>query len=143
MTIKKHHLPVVLFDGVCNLCHQSVKICLKYENPDLEEKLSFASLDSNFSKQMIAKNILSKDIGGSVVFINAEGTVFTKSRAVFQIAKFLRQPYSKLSYLQVFPEGLTDFFYAIVARYRYSLFGEIKANTPLTPEKHLSERFLD
>ena len=46
---KVNNKPVILFDGVCNLCSGSVQFILKR---DKEKKFMFASLQSNYGQAL-------------------------------------------------------------------------------------------
>ena len=55
---KVNNKPVILFDGVCNLCSGSVQFILKR---DKEKKFMFASLQSNYGQDLLKQLDLPTD----------------------------------------------------------------------------------
>ena len=79
--------PVILFDGVCNLCNSSVQFIIKW---DAKKRFQFASLQSDFAKEHLNKNL--NDIEDLKSIVLKEGdTIKVKSSAVLTIAKKLRR----------------------------------------------------
>lgn len=128
---------IILFDGVCNLCNFSVQFVLKHEK---ENTLFFSSLQSNFGQQFLKENQFDAQDLKTIIFVN-EGKVYKKSKAIFQIAKFLKFPFNILQYLHFIPTIISDFFYNIISKNRYKLFG--KSETCHIPSKDLSNRFIN
>ncbi len=125
MAIQSENLPIVLFDGACNLCHRSVQFCLKHEDPNKNPQLKFSSLDSEYAQKILQKHGLSSDSVESVIYVDQGERVFQKSSAAFQIARYLKFPFLLLQYFSYLPVFLTDFPYSWVAKYRYRLFGKL------------------
>ena len=65
--------PIVLFDGVCNLCNTSVRFLMAYNR---KENLHFASLQSKYAKNLLAKYNLSQTDLSTVVFIENESSKY-------------------------------------------------------------------
>lgn len=124
--------PVVLFDGVCNLCNRSVQMIIRN---DPRGRFRFAALQSAY-----ASRVLGDGRSDSVVLI--EGSrVSERSTAVLRIARRLRWPWPLLYALVVVPRPLRDWLYAWVAQNRYRWFGKRDACMMPTPE--LRARFLE
>ena len=64
--------PIVLFDGVCNLCASSVQFIIAR---DADEQFHFASLQSQFATDMLAPFDVDPTALDSVVLVE-EGQVF-------------------------------------------------------------------
>lgn len=131
--------PVVLFDGVCNLCSASVQFII---DRDPRAQFRFASLQSSTAKALLA------ELGASVpegdpesVLLIEEGELFTRSEAALRIARRLRGPARLAVMLRLLPHGLRDRGYRWVARNRYRWFGKAESCRLPTPE--LRARFLD
>jgi predicted DCC family thiol-disulfide oxidoreductase YuxK len=129
---------IVLFDGVCNLCNSTVLFLIKH---DRNNNLHFAAQqtdaginllkESNF---MVSPNLLSEK--NSVILLK-EGQVFYKSDAIIEISKLLTGWPHYIKYVAIFPRWFRDFFYDVVANYRYTLFGKRKeCSIPAEPLKH-------
>jgi predicted DCC family thiol-disulfide oxidoreductase YuxK len=130
---------VILFDGLCNLCCQSVQFIIKF---DPHKQFRFASLQSEIGKQIIATSSYDsktpQDLK-SIVLIR-DGVCIYKSDAALKIAQSLSFPANLLAYFKFFPKILRDWIYDIVASNRYQLFGK-KAQCIL-PDASISNRFL-
>lgn len=121
--------PVVLFDGVCNLCAGTVQLLLRL---DRRQVLMFASLQSDFGRSVVAKH----QLGGldSIVFVDGEA-VAVESDAVLAVAGRLGWPYRALSAGRVIPRSLRDRLYRFIARHRIRWFGQRESCLMPTPER--------
>ncbi|MCP9768633.1 DUF393 domain-containing protein [Lacihabitans sp. LS3-19] len=127
--------PIVLFDGVCNLCNFSVQFIIKN---DPEELFLFSSLQSAYSKAFFLKYKIPSDDLSSIILI-LDNKIYKKSEAVFKIILFLPK-YRWLSFFSFLPLYITDFLYDLIAKNRYRWFG--KRETCWLPTVQLSKRFL-
>jgi predicted DCC family thiol-disulfide oxidoreductase YuxK len=112
--------PILLFDGVCNLCNVAVDFVIKHEK---EPNIHFTSIQSTFGQKILFDfNIVSTKLNTLYVF--DDNKLLSKSTAVLFLAKQLKNPWLILSYFSVFPKAFLDFFYDIIAQNRYKLFGK-------------------
>ncbi|MBQ0735560.1 DCC1-like thiol-disulfide oxidoreductase family protein [Aquimarina celericrescens] len=115
----KNSSPIILFDGVCNLCNRWIRFILNWEkNP----RFLFASLQSDFARDKLKVSNVSNELS-SIVFIK-NGRVYQKSDAVLRIVNHLRFPWKLLSIFLILPALVRDFAYQIVASNRYKWFGK-------------------
>ena len=128
--------PVLLFDGVCNLCHGTVRFVL---DRDRAARFRFAPLQSDVGRALLANFALDPDATDTVVLIDAAGA-HTRSDAALRTARALGAPWSWLWPLAVIPRPLRDAAYDFVARHRYRWFGK-KDACPL-PRPEWRDRFL-
>src|SRR4029453_1445664 len=96
--------PIVLFDGVCNLCNGSVQFLLKR---DPEGRLRFASLQSDAGRSLMAKDRLAGDSLSSVLLIE-DGRVWQESSAALRIARRLPGAWKLLRVFAAVPRPLRD-----------------------------------
>jgi predicted DCC family thiol-disulfide oxidoreductase YuxK len=133
--------PVVLFDGVCNLCHSAVRFIVRN---DPAGRFRFAALDSEAGRSLLAEAGVDAAGGSggpdSVVLIE-NGRVYRRSEAALRIAGSLRLPWRLLAPLRRLPRTGRDAAYDFVARRRYRWFGR-KESCPL-PAPGIRDRFLD
>ncbi len=129
--------PVILFDGVCNLCTGSVLFAIKR---DPKELFRFASLQSEFGKSVLQKFNLSSAEMNSVLLLD-RGTLYQRSSAALAIARKLNGGWPLLYGFKIIPAFLRDAIYNWIARNRYRWFGKTDACMIPTPE--LKSRFLD
>ncbi len=128
--------PVILFDGVCNLCSKSVQFVLNHEK---SETLFFASLQSEYGQNILKQNRIEASKFDSIVLVS-KNNIYFKSTAVLKISKHLKFPYNLLVILNVIPTVIRDMFYNIISKYRFSIFG--KSETCYIPSNNLKERFI-
>jgi len=126
---------IILFDGVCNLCNNSVSFLIKH---DKNNSFKFAASQTNAGENIIRQYSISNE-GKSVIFIK-DGIVFYKSDAVIEIVKLIKGWPHIFKYASLFPKFLRDGLYNLIAKNRYSLFG--KKETCMIPTEENRNRFL-
>ena len=128
--------PIVLFDGVCNLCNGIVKFVIKR---DEKGKLRFASLQSDTGKELMRKHGLDENQLDTFVFVE-HGKAHIKSTAGLKLAKNLNGLWPMLYVFIIIPKFLRDAVYSFIAGNRYRWFGKQEACMIPTPE--IRARFL-
>lgn len=128
--------PVILFDGVCNLCNSSVLFIIQR---DPKARFRFASLQSDFGKAQMLRFGLNSSALNSVLLIKHE-TLYQKSNAALEIARNLTGGWPLLYGFKIIPVFLRDWIYNWIARNRYRWFGKKDACMIPTPE--LKSRFV-
>jgi predicted DCC family thiol-disulfide oxidoreductase YuxK len=128
--------PIVLFDGVCNLCSGSVQFILKR---DPQGRFRFASLQSEAGRSLMVEHGLDPEALSSVVVVE-EGRAWQESSAALRIARHLPGAWKLLRVFAVIPRPIRDAAYRLIARNRYRWFGKTEACWLPTPE--LRARFL-
>jgi len=118
--------PIILFDGVCNLCSFSVNFITKH---DTKGYFHFASIQSTIGKELIEKYGL-KEFDSIILVQDNKAYIF--SDAVLRIAKALDGWYRYLYIFRFIPKALRDAIYKMVAKYRYKIFGR-KESCQVTP----------
>jgi predicted DCC family thiol-disulfide oxidoreductase YuxK len=118
--------PVILFDGVCNLCNGAVNLALDW---DPKGRLRFSALQSNVGRALLEANGKAAGDISSIVLVTQDGA-FVKSDAVLKITEEL-MPLSLLPLKPaavlgryVVPKFLRDIIYDGVADNRYDLLGK-------------------
>jgi len=129
--------PVILFDGVCNLCNNWVQFVIKRDSNAL---FKFASLQSDAAKSIMESHNVQSQQLDSIILI--DGTkVYTESSAVLHILSKLKGPIKTLAIFRIIPKGLRDKVYRFVAKNRYKWFGQQDACMIPTPD--LKKRFIE
>lgn len=129
--------PVILFDGICNLCNNAVQFVLKHDKKKL---FRFASLQSDFGKSILIKYGLPTDNFNSFVLI-LNGKAYTKSIAALSVAKMLSGPIKVLYGFIIVPAFIRNGVYNVIARNRYKWFG--KKESCMLPSPDVAARFLN
>ena len=134
--------PVLLYDGLCGFCNQSVQMILR---ADRRGTMRFAALQSAYGEAVKARHPELKDVD-SVVLVERspetdEERVFTRSDAALRIAAYLGGSWKFFLIFRALPRPLRDFYYDLFARYRYRLFG--KYDSCPVPSPEVRARFID
>lgn len=127
--------PVILFDGICNLCQASVKWVIRN---DPEGVFKMASLQSQAAQAILGERSVA--MPDSVVLVDEEG-VHTESMAAIRVARRLGRPWWVARLGPLVPRPLRDAVYRFVARNRYRWFG--RQDSCMVPTPELRSRFLD
>ncbi|KAA8533099.1 hypothetical protein F0562_033368 [Nyssa sinensis] len=131
---------VVVYDGVCHLCHTGVKWVIK---ADTHRKIKFCCLQSKAAEPyMRFCGVDREDVLRRFLFIEGPGLYHQGSTAALRVMSYLPLPYSTLSALLVVPTPLRDAVYDYVAKRRYDWFGKEK-DCLVLQETELLERFID
>ncbi len=128
--------PVVLFDGVCNLCAASVRFVIRH---DARGHFRLASLQSPAAHRVLHDAGVTGPLPDSLVLVDEAG-VHVRSTAVLRLARRLDWPWRLAAAFLLVPRPVRDAVYTVVARYRYRWFG--CQNECLVPAPHLRDRFL-
>ncbi|MBC7866074.1 MAG: thiol-disulfide oxidoreductase DCC family protein [Gloeobacteraceae cyanobacterium ES-bin-316] len=129
--------PVILFDGVCNLCNESVKFVVNHDKQGL---FKFASLQSEKGQQLLKQYNLSVTEFNSFVLIQ-NNQAYIKSTAALMVAKQLSGVVKTLYVFRIIPTFLRDLFYNFIALNRNRWFG--KKDSCMIPTADLKARFLN
>jgi predicted DCC family thiol-disulfide oxidoreductase YuxK len=129
--------PVVLFDGVCNLCSWSVNFII---DRDPGARFRFAPLQSAEGRRLLARFGLPAEPITSMVLVEQD-RCFTRSTAALRIARNLGGAWPLAYVFMLVPRPVRDVIYDWVARHRYRWFGRSDACRVPTPE--LRSRFLE
>jgi predicted DCC family thiol-disulfide oxidoreductase YuxK len=129
--------PVLLFDGVCNLCNATIRAIVRLDD---DGEILYAPLQSDVAGELLTRAGLDADYFDSVVLIE-DGETYTKSDAIIRVCEKLDGPLPLVGPLQHLPKRLRDGAYDMVGEYRYRIFGR-KDECPVPPE-HIRERFVE
>jgi predicted DCC family thiol-disulfide oxidoreductase YuxK len=129
--------PIILFDGVCNLCNNSVQFVIKH---DTDNKFMFAALQSPTGQALLQQYNLPQQELNSFVLIKDE-KVYLKSTGALNVAKNLNGPVKLLYGFIIVPEFIRNAVYNFIAKNRYKWFG--KKESCMIPTPALQSRFLN
>lgn len=128
--------PILLFDGVCNLCNGVVQFIIKR---DKKAVFRFASLQSTIGKELLKQYGLPCDEINTIVLIEND-QAYTHSTAVLKMASNLSIFWIWTKLLWLLPAFIRDWGYNCVARNRYRWFGQ--QESCMLPRPEWKERFL-
>lgn len=133
---EKRH-PIILFDGLCNLCTSSVRFVIER---DARQHFRFASLQSSLARTLLGPEEAERRSHESVILI-ADGRIYRRSTAALLIARHLDGLWPLLAIFLLIPRPLRDATYDWIGSRRYRMFG--KRDVCWTPHAELRDRFLD
>ena len=112
---------IIIFDGVCNLCHWSVRLIMRH---DRKQQFRFVTLQSPEAKELLNSAGFHQPDLGSVVYLE-NGQAFLKSEAFFRIAKKMDGFYNMLLIFRLLPTRIADKIYRLIAMNRNKWFGKM------------------
>ena len=135
LVMEKH--PIILFDGVCNLCTWGVHFVIKR---DPEKQFKFSSIQSNYGGDLYQKHGFQPEAIETFILLE-QGRSFSKSTGAIRVASRLSGLWPMVKLLFIIPRPIRDLFYDIVLRNRYRLFG--KKDSCMVPSEKVQDRFID
>jgi predicted DCC family thiol-disulfide oxidoreductase YuxK len=128
--------PILLFDGVCNLCNSWVQLVIKH---DKKGRFRFAALQSDAGQELLKKSGLPLSNFTSLVLIEGD-KIYQRSSAALRIAKQLSGLWPLAYALIIIPPFIRDGVYNSIAGNRYRWFG--RQDSCMMPTPELKQRFL-
>ncbi len=129
--------PLILFDGVCNLCAWAVRFIIER---DPQGTFRFASLQSDLGRSLLGRHGIDPAQTDSFILIE-DGVAHAESTAALRVARHLSGLWPVCYAAIVLPRLLRDPVYRFIARNRYRWFG--KQQSCMIPTPELRGRFLD
>ncbi len=128
--------PILLFDGVCNLCNALVKFVIRR---DKYARIRFASLQSAAGQSLMSEAGLSSDKIDTVIYFT-DNNYRLRSSAILYLLRDLGGGWKLFYALIIIPAFIRDFFYNLIAGGRYRIFG--KRENCMIPSKDIESRFI-
>lgn len=126
---------IILFDGVCNLCQNSVQFILKR---DTKKQCYFIPLQSELAQSLIAETGYAIESTGSMVLIES-GSWYFRSTAALRIARKLSGGWPLLYLFIVIPPFIRDWVYNWISNNRFRWWG--KSESCWLPTEEWRKRF--
>lgn len=128
--------PILLFDGVCNLCDSFVQFIIRH---DPNAIFRFTPLQSEAGQHFLKEaNFPTEEL--STVVLVYQGEFYTHSDVALQVVRYLPGLWSLLYGLRIIPKSIRDAIYNWVAQNRYRWFG--KQESCMMPTPDIKSRFL-
>ena len=109
---------IIIFDGICGLCNKSINLLIKL---DKHKVFQYTSLEGEYIKQLDIEEGID-----SIIFYEDE-KLYYKSTAILKILRSLGGIWIFTNIFYLVPVSIRDFFYDIVAKYRYKIFGKMQS----------------
>ena len=134
---KKHMAPLVVFDGICNLCNSSVNYIIKHDH---KNRLKYTPIQSEHGKSEFKKHKIDTTVIDSIVLIEND-KYYVKSKAIMLIARHMGGVYYMLYlFMKIIPTFIEDAIYDIIAKNRYKWFG--KKESCIIPSDEVKSKFI-
>ncbi len=128
--------PIILFDGVCNLCNGAVQFIIRH---DKNKIFRFASLQSEAGRHLLVRHNLPAAQLDSFILVEND-KAYDRSTGALRVAKKLNGLIPLLYGFIIVPKFIRNGVYNWVARNRYKWFG--KKEECMIPTPELRARFL-
>ena len=128
---------VILFDGVCNFCNDSVLKVIKY---DVKNQFVFTSLQSDIGKEITQYLGIDTSKVDSIILYEPNVAYDIKSTAALKIINAFGGVWKLTQFFLIFPESFRNLVYDYIAKNRYKWFG--KKDACMVPSKEIQEKFL-
>jgi predicted DCC family thiol-disulfide oxidoreductase YuxK len=128
--------PIVLFDGVCNLCEGVVRFIVRRDSRSV---FRFAPLQSRIGQLLLEEHGISRSAGDTFVLVEGRNH-WVRSDAALRVTQRLPGAWPLVTLLRVVPRPWRDRVYSLVVRNRYRWFG--RKATCVIPSGELRDRFL-
>ncbi|WP_369049103.1 thiol-disulfide oxidoreductase DCC family protein [Tenacibaculum sp. UWU-22] len=112
---------IILFDGGCALCNKSV---LKIIKNDRKEHFIFTAIQSNAGKKIVAYLGVNDSKIDTIILYEPGVAYYVKSTAVLKIMADFGGIWQLTQICFIFPKGIRDLLYTIIAKNRYKWFGK-------------------
>ena len=129
-------MPILLFDGHCNLCNAWVHFIVKR---DSAKTIRFAALQSSAGRRLLKEHNIDPNYIDSLVLFEEE-RFSVSSNAALRTLSFLAGWERHFQFLIIVPRPLRDLVYRFIAKNRYKWFG--RREQCKVPTAELSKRFL-
>lgn len=125
---------LILYDGSCGFCNQSVQFILNHEK---SSTLHFTPIQSETAQKLFESlSISNPDL--NTFYFYADGILYERSSAAIQVSKFLKAPFGIIYYFSWVPKSIRDGIYKLIAKNRHRLAKEYC----YIPNKDQKNRFL-
>jgi predicted DCC family thiol-disulfide oxidoreductase YuxK len=136
--------PVLLYDGSCGFCADSVRFVLRH---DRRGTLRFAALQSPFGQRTLERHPQLRGIDSMVWLDRSDGSptppgserVGVRSDAALRLLNYLGGWWRVGRIIRIVPRSIRDAAYDLIARHRHQLSGA----DCLVPSAAERSRFLD
>jgi len=129
---------LILFDGVCNLCNDSVQYVIKHDKKNI---FMYTALQSEVGQEIIKTYNIDTKKTDSILLYAPEKGVSYKSTAALKIASKLGFPTNLMSVFFIIPPFIRNWVYDYIAKNRYKWYG--KKESCMIPTPELKSKFFE
>lgn len=128
---------IILFDGVCNLCDNTVQFIIRHDKHDV---FRFVAIQSEIGQKII--NYLGIDTSktDSIILYEPKNAYYYKAEAALRIARELGGIYGIIAIFSILPNFIKNSVYDYIAKNRYKWYG--KKEECMIPTPEMKAKFL-
>ena len=130
------HVPLILFDGICNFCNRSVNFIIDH---DPHKRFRFVPLQSELGQSLLRRFGLPQGDVDTMILVD-DGRAYARSSAALRVAWRLGGLCIFFTLFFAIPPLLRDGAYNVLASNRYRWFG--KTETCRVPTADVRDRFV-
>lgn len=134
--MKKDNQPIIMFDGICNVCNHWVQFVIKRDPKGI---FKFLSLQSDLVRSLIINHNPNNTQLDSIILID-KGQIYTESTAILHIINKLTGPIRFFILFWIIPKKIRDRAYRFIAKNRYRFFW--KKESCLVPSKEIQNSLI-
>ncbi len=123
--------PILIFDGVCHLCNQSIDFVI---SRDKRGQFRYTANQNEAGRRLLIEHGVDPDEIHSVYLLH-DGVLYSKSTAALKVARMLGFPWALAYVFIVIPAPVRNLVYDWVARNRYRWFGKKETCRLPSPEE--------
>jgi len=128
--------PIVIFDGVCNLCNGAVAFIISRDPAKL---FRYTPMQSQAATRLVEEHQI-PEMGADALVLIKGGVSYVRTDAALEIARDLTGWWPAFRILRVVPRPIRDSLYRLLARNRYRLFG--RRQQCIVPTADVGDRFI-
>jgi predicted DCC family thiol-disulfide oxidoreductase YuxK len=128
--------PVIFFDGFCNLCNGAVQFIIAHDKRDV---FRLTALQGDAATGLLSEKG-NEAIGADSILLLENGKIYMRSTAALRIAKRLGGAWPVLYVFILIPPFIRDYFYDLVAKNRYKVWG--KRESCMLPGPDTAKKFI-
>ena len=128
--------PVIIFDGLCNLCNRAVTFII---NRDPQKLFRFTPMQGELATRLV-EDYQAPEMGEGALILIQGGESYVRSDAALEIAGSLSGLWPMLTAFRLVPRPVRDSLYSFLARNRYRLFG--RRQECAVPASDIGDRFI-
>ncbi|MGL4636852.1 MAG: thiol-disulfide oxidoreductase DCC family protein [Beijerinckiaceae bacterium] len=129
--------PVWVFDSVCVLCSNAVRLTLKHEYPS-PTPVRFVAIQSQLGRRLAIAYGIDPEKPNTFLWLD-QGIALERTSAIMSLARTMGGPARFAPLLRPIPRAMRDWLYDRIALNRYALFGKLDACH--LPEAQHAKRF--
>ena len=129
---------IILFEGVCNLCNNTVLTIIKH---DKKNTFLFSSLQSEAGKKITQQLGIDTQKTDSIILFEPTDSYTIKADAALKIMISFGGLWNLVKIAWLLPKKLRNIVYDFIAKNRYKWFG--KKDSCMIPTPELNSKFLN